>query len=383
MAPNFDVIVVGVGGMGSATCYQLARQGVKVLGLEQFEIGHALGSSHGESRLIRQAYFEAADYVPLLKRSYELWEALETRAKRSLFRKNGLIIMGPQKGGTVLPGVLKSAVAHGIELEILNQKKLRQRYPQFTPPEGYQGYLEKNAGFLEVEKCVREFARIARMYGATLNEQEPLQSWTATNKGVTVKTAKGTYQAGKLIFTAGPWSAPLLKGLGISLSVRRVAQFWFSAPPVYDYTAGCPCFAFDGPDSFVYGFPQFGKNGLKLADHSPGDLVVKPEAVDRHIYPQDIALLQRTIARCLPGVLPNPKKSAVCLYTLSNDENFIIDFHPEFSSVIFAAGFSGHGFKFASVIGEILADLALLGQTKLPINFLRLRPKIYAPNPAP
>lgn len=377
MKQNFDVIVAGVGGMGSATCYQLAKRGAKVLGLEQFTVGHALGSSHGETRLIRQAYFEAAAYVPLLKRSYDLWDELELEASRSLLQRVGLLIMGPQKGGNILPGVLRSAVEHGIELEILKEQALKKRFPQFTPPDGYQGFFEPGAGYLEVEKCVTEYARLARERGAEIRENENVLNWDDRQSEIVVKTDKGEYFAKQLVITAGPWAAQLLRSLGVSLTVRRVVQFWFSASPQYDLTSGSPCFGFDGPETFLYGFPQLPTSGLKIADHEPGDAVADPAKVDRHVYPKDAARFLKYVPQFLPGVLPNPVKHSVCMYTMTKDDNFIVDKHPEHDNVFFAAGFSGHGFKFASVIGEILADLTLTGATAHPIQFLRLRPAVY------
>lgn len=347
----YDVIVLGVGGMGSAACYHLAKRGARVLGLERFPIGHDRGSSHGTTRLIRQAYFENEKYVPLLKSSYALWNELEDRTGKTLFHKVGLLMMGPSSGGMALPGARATAAKHQITIELYDEKELKKRYPQFRAPEGYHGMMEPDAGYLEVENCVISYVEAARALGAEIRTE--------------AVTDLKKLSAGKIVVTAGPWAPGFLPAL--PLEVRRVPQFWFPATELYD-TA--PCFAFDRPEGFVYGFPSGPTPGLvKAADYkSRGATVSDPLTVDRVIHDDDIGIVGPTVRACLPGVSPQYAKASVCLYTMTPDENFIVDTTPE--GVVYAAGFSGHGFKFASVMGEVLAELALDGKTKHDIGFL-------------
>jgi sarcosine oxidase len=366
----YDVIVVGVGGMGSAACYHLARRGVRVLGIEQYAVGHALGSSHGETRLIRQAYFEEEKYVPLVKRAYDLWDRLSEAAHRQLLHRTGLLVMGPADGGT-LPPLVAAAAKHDIPIETVDPSELRHRYPQFRPPDECCGVLEPGAGYLEVEQCVLAHRRLAGQLGAVVVENERVTSWKASSTGVTIETTGGAHHAERLVVTAGAWNGMMLDALGLQLTVLRVPQFWFAAAPPFDADRGCPAWAFDRPDGFIYGFPRL--NGLvKTADyHPPVEIVTDPAAVDRRIRPTDSEKILRTIAQCVPALGRVPARASVCMYTMTPDAHFVVDLHPEYPNVAFAAGFSGHGFKFASAIGECLADLATAGRTDLPIEFLR------------
>ena len=346
-----------------------------MLGIEQFALAHSLGSSHGETRLIRKAYFESAGYVPLLHRTYELWNQLSLESRVPLLHQSGLLIITPNSGATGIAreGVLNTAKEHQIPIEILDTKEMARRFPQFKVPEGYDGILEPGAGYLLVERCVEEASRLAALHGAEILQHHPVQSWSSDGETVTVRTENETYTAAKLVVTAGPWSTGLLRDLKLPLNVRRVPQFWFSSDESYLSGRGMPCFAFDRPGHFIYGFPNFPGVGLKIADHTPGETIGHPDLLDRTARTMDAAAIQDCIRECLPGVQPSPIASSVCMYTLTPDEHFIVDRHPVHSNVVFAAGFSGHGFKFAPVIGECLADLATEGTTNLPIGFLRRR----------
>lgn len=367
---TYDVIVLGVGGMGSAACHSLARRGMKVLGLEQYALGHGLGSSHGDTRLIRMAYFEEERYVPLVKRAYDLWDELSAATGKTLLHRSGLLIMGPESGGATLPKLLAAAGKHDVRVEILSARELGERYPQFRPGDGYRGVFEPGAGYLEVENCVLAMAGRARELGAEIRENERVLDWSATASEVTVRTGAATYRAAKLVVTAGPWAGACLRDVGLPLTVLRVPQMWFDAPAALE---GAPAFAFDRPEGFLYGFPR--RNGrIKMADyHPPTEEVADPASVDRSLRPADSAKVARCITECLPGVVPTPARASVCLYTMTPDENFVIDLHPRHENVAFAAGFSGHGFKFATVMGECLADLVATSSTALPIGFLRRR----------
>jgi sarcosine oxidase len=372
---TYDVIVLGLGGMGSAAAYHLAKSGARVLGIDQFAMLHGFGSSHGKRRLFRRAYFEHSDYVPLLNRSLELWRELEGATGSSLFHETGLLLMGPSEGSTLLPGTEASASIHHIPIELLSQEDVAGRFPQFQPPPDYRAILEMGAGYLEVEKCVEQHLRLAANLGAEIHVNERVARWSAQQKTVVVRTDRQVYEANRLVVAAGPWSKMLLEDLGLPLVVRRVPQFWFDAPPKYSRRAACPCFGIEFPNSFVYGFPSLDNEGLKMADHKAGvngGVVDNPSAVDRAIHPEDLVSLREAIERCFSGVNPEPTSASVCLYTMTPDEHFIVDKHPKFPHVSFAAGFSGHGFKFSSVIGQALSELTLGGESSLPIGFLRL-----------
>lgn len=373
MARGPKIAVLGLGGMGSAAAWRLARAGAEVLAFDPHPIGHAFGSSHGEARMIRQAYFEHADYVPLLKSAYRLWSELEEESAKSLFHRTGVVIYGPSHGGAILPAVAESARTHGLEIEHLTEKEAARRFPEYRPPSGFEAILEPNAGYLEVENAVTQAARLAAESGAKLHLGETVREWhPAAQGGVEVRTDRGTYHADKLVITAGPWSQRILgPQVAMSLEPRRVVQFWFEARvPRYD---SMPCFGFELPSGFFYGFP-LGPSVVKAALHRPGEPVNDPAHLDRGLHPSDSEPVLGFSRECLPTVASNRVlRHSVCMYTMSADQHFVIDLHPLSPNVVFAAGFSGHGFKFAPVIGEILSDLALHGETRHPIGFLRLR----------
>lgn len=363
---SFDAIVLGVGGMGSAACWALAKRGVHVLGLEQFEIGHLRGSSHGESRLIRQAYFEHPNYVPLLKSAYELWNELEAEAGIDLFFKTGLVIFGPENGA-IVRGAQESARLHDIPLTVFNERDAAKQFPAFQIPPQNIGVYEPGAGWLAVEACVRTMASQAQKHGASIVDHTHVERWEHTDNGVAVHTDHGIYHAPRLIITAGAWSPQFLTGVRDKIDVRRVPVAWFAprtpAPAM-------PCFAYETSQGFFYGFPPQAR-GLKLGLHVPGRPVLDPVCLDRTMHSDDAAPLERFVAEHLTWVNPCIQEHSVCMYSMSPDEHFIID--QDGSAVTYAAGFSGHGFKFATVIGAILADVALTGSTSHPISFLRQR----------
>ena len=366
----YDAIVLGIGGMGSAACLSLARRGVSVLGLEQFDLAHDRGSSHGNTRMIRKAYFESESYIPLLHRSYALWDGLEKDTQVSLFHRVGLLILGKAGGGIAIDRMQVAAKNHGIRLEVHEAQSLRARFPWFSPPADYMGLFEPDAGYLLVEKCVEAQAKFAEQLGAELHFNETVESWDIVSSGIVVNTTNRKYTCRKLIVAGGPWSGKLLASIGLPLIIRRAPQFWFEAS--MDFSKA-PCFAFDLPGQFIYGFPSTKDRGVKIAEYEPKEVVTDPATVNRNILTGDASNIQKCISEYLPSISPVPVASSTCMYTLTPDENFIIDVHPNCSDIVIAAGFSGHGFKFAPLIGECLADLALDGGTKLPIDFLRRR----------
>ena len=367
---TYDAIVLGTGGVGSAATFQLARRGLRVLGLDRFPGGHDRGSSHGQTRIIRMAYFEHPDYVPLLRRSYELWTELEQLRERQLYFPVGLLEVGPPDG-IVIPGVLASARQHGLAIDEVDRLTLRERFPGFLLPEGCQAVFESNAGFLLVEQCVLAHLDQACQYGAELRSGESILEWSADSRGVTVHTDKAVYQAGMLVISAGAWSGKLLAGLGIHLHVRRKHLHWYrTSSEAYRVDRGGPCFFYEANGGFFYGFSELDERGVKAAEHSGGNVIENPLDDDNSVEPLDRQRVESFLTAFLPGVTQQPTDHAVCYYTMSPDEHFIVDRHPQYSHVSFAAGLSGHGFKFTSVLGEIVADLVTRGGSDLPIGFL-------------
>lgn len=369
---SYDVIVVGVGAMGSAVCHQLAERGVRVLGLDQFDIGHKLGSSGGQTRLIRLAYYEHPDYVPLLRRAYELWDALERVSGEKLFyRAGGLYIGHPDAG--LISGSLASARQHSLVHELLSRDGLKERYPQFRVPDDYVALFEADAGLLLSERIIAVQARLAVRHGADIRDNERVRGWSASDGGVTVQTDRGEYHGGQLIFTAGAWTDKLLRGLGVPLSVTRQVLGWVAPRRPAPFRLGaCPCFAIQHGDGLFYGFPMLdGDDELKIAHHHRGP-AADPDTLDRHPTAQDEADFRPGLREYLPDADGSLRRMHICMYTYSPDGHFILDRHPAEERVLLACGFSGHGFKFAAVIGEALADLAMQRRTELPVEFLRL-----------
>jgi monomeric sarcosine oxidase len=369
---RFDVVVAGAGGMGTAAAAHLARRGASVLALDRFPVGHARGSSHGQTRLIRLAYFEHPDYVPLLRRSRELWRELERETGEDLFMETGLVSAGPADG-EVVAGVLRSATTHGLDVERLSAAEALARWPAFSMPANWSVVFEAQAGWLAVEACVAAHAELATTRGAVFEQGPAVRGWHVEGDGVVVETDREKVTAGRLVLCPGPWAGDLLRLAAPSFMVLRKSLFWYdpaagSLGP--DAATALPCFAFDTPTGFFYGFPRIDGRGIKVAEHTGGQPVSDPLHVDRRIDPGDQSRIESWLAGHLPGVGHRRTAHEVCLYTMSPDGHFLVGLHPSHPQVAIAAGFSGHGFKFASLIGEVLADLALDGRTSHPIGFL-------------
>jgi sarcosine oxidase len=370
---TYDVIVLGTGGVGSAAVYQLARRGAKVLGIDQFPGGHDQGSSHGETRVIRQAYFEHSDYVPLLLRAYELWRELEQEAGVDLLHQVGLLQVGPPDG-CVVRGVLEAARLHRLRVESLSREEIPRRFPGFRAAKDAVGVFEPAAGYLRVERCVLTHLAAAKARGAEFRFGVEAQSWKQEGQGVRVITSEGNFVASKLIVTAGPWAPKLLADVDVPFIVRRKHLYWFpTSDPSYHESQGCPTYLYELPHGVYYGFPQIDELGVKVAEHSGGAVVDDPKNDPRPLDPADLARVEAFLAEFLPGVGRPMQRRSVCFYTMSPDEHFLVDRHPRQEGVLLVAGLSGHGFKFTSVLGEALAELALEGCTGLPIGFLSLK----------
>ncbi|HEY5311506.1 MAG TPA: N-methyl-L-tryptophan oxidase [Pirellulales bacterium] len=371
MMPGYDAIVLGVGGIGSAALAALARRGQRVLGLDRFAPAHDRGSSHGQTRIIRQAYFEHPNYVPLLLHAYDAWHALESRTGQRLYYEVGLLQIGPADG-LVLSGVLASAREHGLDVETLSPREITARFPGFRSRPDMQGVFERGAGYLLVEACVQAQVADALAAGAELRASEAVVGWRVLRSGVVeLETQGGRYQADRLIIAAGAWAGPLLADLRLPLEIVRKPLYWYStSSDTYLPDRGCPTFLFDAPEGIFYGFPQLGAEGIKLAEHTGGKPVADPLRLDRQIDRNDQQRVENFLTEYLPGATTVFNRHATCMYTLTPDRHFVVDLHPQYPQVVFAAGLSGHGFKFAPVLGEALAQLAIEGRTVLPIDFL-------------
>jgi len=369
---SFDVIVLGLGGMGSAACAELARRGRRVLGLEQFALDHTLGSSHGQTRIIRTAYFEHPDYVPLLKRAWERWYELEATVGRHLLTECGCLNIG-MADGEIVPGVCRSADKYGLAVDRLDAAELRKRYPQFRFGDEYLATYEHQAGFLHVESCVQAHLDVARSHGAELDTNERVLKWHAESGHVEVTTARAVYRAQKLVITAGAWAGRLLAENGTRLRVVRQVPMWFETSDNRAFLRDrFPVFIAEVPGAYFYGFPVIDERGFKVAQHFGAPECMSPDEIDREPRSADEVPVRDFLNAHLPSASGRLKQAQTCLYTASPDHHFIIDVHPQHANVSFACGFSGHGFKFASVVGEIMADLAETGQTPHPIGMFRL-----------
>ena len=368
---GYDVIVVGLGGMGSAAAYHLAQRGARVLGLEQFGVAHDQGSSHGKTRVIRQAYHEGPDYVPLVLRAYDLWHALEREAGTTLLTTTGALYMGtPDAPGVA--GAELSARTHHIPYEMLTAEEIRSRYPVVHARPGYVGLFEFQAGFLVPEQCVATHTDLARRRGADLHFNEPVASWTAGRDGVSVRTSRGTYEGDRLVVAAGPWTTQVLADLRLPIRVERVVLYWFEPRGRVEEFKRLPIYGWTVGDLHAYGFPYLAGQGLKVAFHQVFQEVTTPQAIRREVGEDESARMRDHLAEFMPDAAGRLVATATCMYSNTPDSHFIIDRHPAHDRVAVACGFSGHGFKFCSVVGEALADLALRGETAQPIGIFAL-----------
>ncbi|GIF18102.1 sarcosine oxidase [Actinoplanes tereljensis] len=367
----YDVIVVGLGGMGSATALQLASRGTKVLGLEKYGPAHDRGASHGGSRITRQSYFESPEYVPLLLRAYDLFDQLATDSGRDVITLTGGLMIGHPDTRTVA-GSRASAEQWGLQHEILDAGEIRRRFPTLAPKPDEIALYEAKAGFVRPEATVAANLEVAAKRGADLRFHEPMTSWEAAGDGVRVTTAKGSYTAGQLVITPGPWAPELLADLGVPFSIERLVQFWFRprggvAPfqpdrhPIYIWE--------DVSGDQIYGFPAIDgpDGGAKIAFFRRGTPTT-PDTLDTEVHPAEIAEMVEYCGQRLPDLPGEFLRGEPCMYSTTPDEHFVISRHPAHEAVTVACGFSGHGFKFVPVVGEIVADLATCGATVHPIT---------------
>jgi sarcosine oxidase len=373
--PSYDAIVAGLGAMGSATAYHLAGRGCRVLGLDRWSPGHTLGSSHGDSRIIREIYFEHPMYVPIVRRAYELWRDLEAQTNRRLLHETGGLMMGPADG-EVVAGTLRAAAAWNMPHEVLSAEGVAKRFPAFRPQPDDVAVLDPRAGYLAPEDCNWTHLQLAESRGATLRYDEPVLSWTADGDGVRVTTPRDTYLAGRLVLCAGARTQALLPDLPLPLSVERQVLHWFDVSvSATRYDPGrCPIYAYEfARGRFCYGFPRLA-GGVKAAIMHDGERATDADMVRRTVDDRDAEPLRAALARILPDLATAPiRDRAVCLFTNMPDGHFLIDVHPEHPQVLISSPCSGHGFKFASAIGEIHADLVMTGQSRFDLSAFALR----------
>jgi sarcosine oxidase len=385
MANKFGTIVLGLGAMGSAATYQLAKRGNKVLGIDQFSPPHIYGSTHGDTRITRQAIGEGEQYTPLAVRSYEIWEEIEKETGKKLLEKcGGLIISSGAKTAinhveNFFENTIAAAEKFGIKHEILNAEQIRERFPQFNIQDNESGYYEPDAGFLRPEECVNAQLELAEKYGAEIHKNEKVTSFTEESGVVRVRTDKGEYEADKLIVSAGSWVPTFLdEEYSKYFKIIRQVLFWFGIKESADqYTLDkFPIFIWElqGNKQGMYGFPaidgEYG--GLKIASEQY-ETTTTADTVNRKVTQEEIkAMYENFVAPHFPGLSGKCVKAISCLYTVTPDSHFVIDAHPKYPCVIIASPCSGHGFKHSAAIGEVLSQLVIDGKSKIDISSFRI-----------
>lgn len=373
MHQSYDVIVVGAGGMGSAATYHLARRGLRVLALERFGIAHEMGSSHGLTRIIRLAYYEHPSYVPLLRRAFELWRELEARAGERLLHVTGAVDAGPP-GSRVFEGSLHSCRVHDLRHEVVGSTELARRFPGYQLPRDYQAVVQPDGGFLLPERCIAAHVALARAHGADVRTGVAVEGWDADSSGIVVRAGGRTYRAAQLVLCAGAWMPSLVPSLAPVLVPERQVLAWLA---VRDHARFAPerfpVFVMDSEEGHYYGFPEFDVPGFKLGKYHHLHEVADPDRLDRAVRPDDVAVLRSFAARHFPDGAGEALRTAVCMFTNTADEHFLIDRLPGSPAVLAISACSGHGFKFCSVVGEIAADLVQRGETAHDVSLFRLR----------
>lgn len=363
------VIVVGLGTMGAAAAWRLAARGADVLGLDRFVPPHHRGAHAGGSRIIRMAYMEGADYVPLVRRAYPMWRDIEAATGRGLLTTTGALMLG-RPDCVAVAGSVATAREHGLAHEVLDATEVRRRFPVFTPTDDEVALYEEAAGLLRPEAAISALLDLARDAGADLRTGVAVTGWRTDADGVVVRTDEGEHRADRLVLAPGAWAGPLLAGLDLPLRVeRRVQHFWRPADLAAYQPGALPVWLWDAPDATTgYGLGAV-DGAVKAAMHSGGGALVDPDVGATPATTDEVETMREWLAPRLPGLADAAWVGAVeCLYTLTPDTDFVLGQHPGHANVAVACGFSGHGFKFAPVVGDVLADLALAGGTDTPVG---------------
>lgn len=371
--PGPRIVVIGLGATGSAALCALARRGIRALGIDQFEIGHDRGSSHGPTRMIRLAHYENAGYVPLMRRAYELWRELESIADRKFLNVTGIIEIGAADGQLV-PGTITAASRHGLHHEVLDAAALMRRYTAFRVPDNFKVVLQRDGGFIEAAPAVAANIRIAVEAGAEIRTGERVLAIEPKSQGVRVKTSRGAVEADGAIIAAGPWMSEILPELVLPLRITRQVVGWFEPENAAQFLLGrFPVFILETSHGHHYGFPAYGRLGVKIAKHHHLGEVVDAERYDRTVSAGDEAAIRAPLAQYIPAANGRLLDAQTCLYTMTPDDTFIIDRMPGYPHIIIASPCCGHGFKFSPVVGEIVADLVTQGTTAHDIVPFRLQ----------
>ena len=370
---SFDVVVCGLGVMGSAALRELSRRDLRALGIDRFAPGHDRGSSHGATRIIRLDYFEHASYVPLLRRAYELWHELEESSGQKLIHITGIVEVGAPDG-VLITGVLASIRQHSLRHELLCTEDLTRRFPAFHLPSQYQAVVQPDGGFLAAEPSIHAMLALAKEAGAEIRSGETIRAIEPSSAGVRIITDHARIDAGSVVIAAGPWIKSVLPDLKAPLRVTRQVMTWFSPrQPALFQRERFPVFLMESQHGMHYGFPLDGDGLIKVAKHHHGDETVDPDACDRTVSIADESLIRSALAAHLPDANGHRVKATTCLYTVTPDGDFIVDSLPGYPHVVVASPCSGHGFKFAPVIGEILADLVTRCEPKHEISRFSLK----------
>ena len=358
---RYDFILVGLGGLGTVVAHDLAAAGARVLGLDRYPLGHDFGSSHGRTRVIRKAYFEHEDYVPLLQRSYERWLFLEDQTQQDLLDLCGVLQVGASDG-IVVPGVMRAAQQHHLEVRTHSANELKRLYPQLRCVDEYElGVFEPDGGMLRVEACVRAWGQLAQHRGAQFEIGAEVTGYSHEGAYWRVITDQHDYCAKTLILCPGAWAAQLLpRSLSQHLEIRRKSLFWFDSKSSLHRDNGFPVWLVEEPDGVFYGFPHLDDQGFKVAEHSGGQLVTNPSIVDRNLDLQDQQRIHNFLERRIADVeLGTRLNHEVCMYTVTPDEHFMLGQLHGFHDLFVGTGLSGHGFKLVPALGEILAKQVL------------------------
>lgn len=370
----YDLIIIGCGGIGSATLYKAACAGLTTLCIEQYEKGHQKGGTHGETRAFRKAYYDNPSYIPLLKKAYLDWKNLDANTPMDLFIESGVLEIGPANGKMIVDA-MQCSNDYQIPIELLSKDQIIRRYPGFHIPENMVGIFQPQAGFLQIDNCMNYFVNSATANGASITYNEKVLSWNVNERNlVQVKTDKAIYHSKYLVITTGCWTPELLHTVNIPLKIIQKKLVWISAPKnEYTIHNSSPCFSYHLNDEVFYGFPNI--NGfVKVARHNGGELIRHPnESLELSNKNNEVEAIKQFAKHYLPKLTLNDSiKEASCLYDVTPDHQFVIDTHPDYPQIAFAAGLSGHAYKMSNILGQILVDLVTKQSTEFDISFLSL-----------